>query len=360
MEEIKDILRAIKQKISQVKKFCNFPKLKEELSDLEQEILDENFWSDRAKAEQITQKISDKRRILDTWNDFGAESREIEELLDIINSRETEEIKELKRQAISLEKKIKEKEIEVFLSGEYDRNNVIISIFAGTGGTDAQDWAEILLRMYLRYFEKKNFKSKIIQKSPGEEAGIKSIDLEVKGEFAYGLLKCEKGVHRLVRLSPFNAKNLRQTSFAQVMVIPVISQEKSQPIDPSEIRIDVFRSKGAGGQSVNTTDSAVRITHLPTNITVSCQNERSQLQNKETCLKILRGRLFELQEKERAKKIEENKGEIKETSWGNQIRSYVMHPYKLVKDLRTNFESKDIDSVLDGNIDDFIDQELRR
>ena len=357
MEEIKESIDRISEKISQVKKFVDFPTLEKEVLELENKMLDENFWNDRLKAQKITQKLSGKKKILETWKGFDLEKKELEELLEIIDE---DELTELQGQVLDLEKKVEKAEVLVFLSGEYDEGDAILSIFAGTGGTDAQDWAEMLLRMYLRFAEKSGFKYSIIQKSEGEEAGIKSVDLEIKGSFTYGFLKCEKGVHRLVRLSPFNAKNLRQTSFAQVAVIPVITNDEDLEIDQGEIRVDVFRSSGAGGQSVNTTDSAVRVTHIPTGITVSCQNERSQLQNKETCLKILKGKLVEIELKKEEEKLSKEKGEHKETSWGNQIRSYVMHPYKMVKDLRTNFETGDVEAVLDGNISDFIEHELRR
>ena len=357
MQESKEVLQEISEKISKIKEVFDFSVLKSEVEKLEKEMSQENFWNNAAKAEKVTQDLAHKKKILETWEEIENESNDLHELLDIAQGTEIEEIKE---QAKKLLDKINEKEILVFLSGEHDRGGAILSIFAGTGGTDAQDWAEMLLRMYLRFVEKNGFKSKIIQKSDGEEAGIKSVDLEIKGEFAYGFLKCESGVHRLVRLSPFNAKNLRQTSFAQVSAVPIIEGNEKVKIDPKEIRVDVFRSGGAGGQSVNTTDSAVRVTHLPSGITVSCQNERSQLQNKETCFKILRGKLFEKKTQEEEKKLRTEKGEHKETSWGNQIRSYVLHPYKMVKDLRSKIETNDVEKVLDGDLKEFIETELRR
>ena len=240
----------------------------------------------------------------------------------------------------------------------YDGLNVIVSIFAGAGGTDAQDWAQILLRMYIRYAEKHNFKINILDQSMGDMAGLKSITFELDGPYAYGLLKNENGVHRLVRLSPFNADNLRQTSFAKVEVLPRIDQPEDIEIDDKDLRVDVFRSGGKGGQGVNTTDSAVRITHLPTNIVVSIQNERSQTQNRELAMTILRSKLAQLKIEQHLTNMQEIKGPNLSAEWGNQIRSYVMHPYKQVKDLRSKYETSNIDSILDGNIDDLLEYNI--
>ena len=286
---------------------------------------------------------------------------EIDNLSEITSlAAEDEEMKkEIKRQAEKIEKNIEDIEFETLFRGEYDQSNAILSIHSGTGGTDAQDWAEMLLKMYLRFAERKKWKAKIISESRGQEAGIKSATIEVIGKLAYGYLRAEAGVHRLVRLSPFNAKNLRQTSFALVEVLPEIDKIKEVEIDPGELRIDTFRSGGAGGQSVNKTDSAVRITHIPTGIVAASQNERSQLQNKEQSMKILKAKLHQryLENKEKEKK--EIKGEYTEVQWGSQIRSYVLHPYKLVKDHRTKFESKNPEEVLDGNVEEFIKTYLK-
>jgi len=247
---------------------------------------------------------------------------------------------------------------ELKFSGPYDSHEAIISIYAGAGGTDAQDWTQMLFRMYSRYFENNRWNITLIDQSAGDEAGLKSITLEVEGSFAYGKLKSEHGVHRLVRLSPFNADNLRQTSFAKVEVMPKIDRQDDLIIDDKDLKIDVYRSGGSGGQSVNTTDSAVRVTHLPTGITIAIQNERSQLQNRETAMTILRSKLAQLQIEQHQEQLSELKGPNQSAEWGNQIRSYVIHPYKQVKDLRSRYETSDPDSVLDGNLDPLINAYL--
>jgi peptide chain release factor 2 len=255
-----------------------------------------------------------------------------------------EQFKELRSDVEKLEK-------ELEYSGLYDRGGVIIGFQAGAGGTDAQDWTEMLMRMYLRFVEKQGWKSVILEKVEGSEAGIKGATMEVTGRLVYGRMKSESGVHRLVRLSPFNSDNLRQTSFARVEIMPIIKKEMPLQIDAGDLRIDTFRSSGAGGQSVNTTDSAVRITHLPTGLVATCQNERSQLRNKEQAMAILRGRLANLMEEEQVEKINELKGEQKAVEWGSQIRSYILHPYKMIKDHRTGKQTSAIEKVLDGEID---------
>jgi peptide chain release factor 2 len=265
-------------------------------------------------------------------------------------------IGELSVQTSELEKKFDELKKELRFQGPYDDHNVILSIYAGAGGTDAQDWAQMLLRMYVRWVDNQHLKAVTIDQSAGEEAGIKSVTIEISGgNFLYGKLAGEHGVHRLVRLSPFNANNLRQTSFAKVEILPVVDKPGEVELDEKDLKIDVYRAGGHGGQSVNTTDSAVRITHIPTGISVAIQNERSQLQNKETAMTILRSRLAAMQLEQHAQNIAELKGPNQSAEWGNQIRSYVLHPYKQVKDLRTGYETSDAEKVLDGNLDPLID-----
>jgi len=329
---------------------------------LEKKTLEPDFWENSQKASAITREIQQLREEMAEISQITAEIDEINEFLKIISEADSEnqsEKKEIENKISELEKNLDKLELKTILGGKYDRSDAFISIHSGAGGVDAQDWAEMLLRMYLRFAEKHKFKTKILDQSRGQEAGIKSVTLEVFGPFAYGNLKSEAGVHRLVRLSPFNSDNLRQTSFALVEVLPVIEEIEEVQINPQDIRVDVYRSSGAGGQSVNTTDSAVRITHLPTGITVTCQNERSQLQNKEEAMKILRARLHQKHLEETEKEKNKIRGDFVSAEWGSQIRSYVLHPYKLVKDHRTKCETANAEKVLDGDLDAFVEAYLK-
>lgn len=303
------------------------------------------------------QELEELKREVAVLEKSGQELDELGELWGIAES--DSDRSEIEAKVGELEKELAGLEFKTLLDGRYDRNSAIISIHAGAGGVDAQDWAEMLLRMYLRWAEREGFKSKIHDESRGQEAGIKSATLEIDGPYAYGYLKGESGVHRLVRLSPFNSDNLRQTSFAMAEVMPVIDSDKSAiEIRPDEVRVDVYRSQGAGGQGVNTTDSAVRITHLPTGIMVTCQNERSQLQNKAQAMRILESKLLKKRLEEEEAERKRLRGEPVSAEWGSQIRSYVLHPYQMVKDHRTKYETSDTEGVLGGDIRGFIDAYL--
>lgn len=332
------------------------------IAELEKISNEPGFWGDSQKASQVMRELEELRGTIKMLSDIETELGEIKELSEIISETENGAEKEkadLENKLSEIEEKINQLEFETLLGGEYDRSDAIMSIHSGAGGVDAQDWAEMLLRMYLRWAEKNNFKAKIVDETRGQEAGIKSVTVEIKGPYAYGNLKSEGGVHRLVRLSPFNADNLRQTSFALVEVMPVIEEIKDVVISQQDIRVDVYRSSGAGGQSVNTTDSAVRITHVPTGIVATCQNERSQMQNKEQAMKILRAKIHQKYLEEKEKEKAGLRGIAVSAEWGSQIRSYVLHPYKLVKDHRTKHETTNAEAVLEGNINDFIEAYLR-
>lgn len=328
---------------------------------LEKEYNNPEFWNDRKQAEEKIKEINHLKEIinpvliikdniefLSLYDDFSLKEE---------NNNLSEQYQQIYEETLKL---LKEQETVAFLGEEFDDKNAIFEIHAGAGGTESQDWAQMLLRMYLRYFDKKGFKYELVDEQPGEEVGIKSVSYIVKGSYAYGYLKSEKGVHRLVRLSPFDANNRRHTSFAAVEVIPEFDNDIDINIDDSDIRVDVYRSSGAGGQGVNTTDSAVRITHIPTGIVVTCQNERSQIKNKEIALQVLRSKLYALKQKENQDKINSIKSSNSNIEFGSQIRSYVLHPYSMVKDHRTGYETSNVDKVLNGYIDEFVDSYLRK
>lgn len=361
MHEIKAQLEEINKFIQDGLGKVDLPSKKDELNQLNAEMSAEGFWDDKDRAAEIGQNASNLTKLIEVWEGIASEVDELLGLLPEIHPEDDPDgANEFKEMVKKLAERWRKLEISTFLSGKYDQNNAILTIHTGTGGTDAADFAEMLMRMYLRYAERMEFQSEIIEKSMADEAGIKSCTFLIKGPFAYGYLKGEAGVHRLVRLSPFNSKHTRETSFVLVEVLPEIHHSQQVKIDPEDLRIDVFRSGGHGGQSVNTTDSAVRITHIPTGIVVACQNERSQLQNKEFAMNILHAKLVDLMEKQQAKELSDLRGEVQEIAWGSQIRSYVLHPYKMVKDHRTDYEESNPDAVLNGEIDGFIEAELKK
>ena len=312
------------------------------------------FWDDVQKAQEVTQEAKRVKDKIDKFKNLNERIDDVEVLKELMEENDEETAKEIISEVKALSKEIDTLKIETILSGEYDRNDAILTLHTGVGGSDANDWTEMLLRMYTRWCEKKGYSLETIDYLPGDEAGVKSVTLKVKGEFAYGYLKAEKGIHRLVRISPFNANGKRQTSFASVEVLPELTSDQDIEINPVDLRIDTYRAGGAGGQHVNKTESAVRITHIPTGIVVQCQNERSQFSNRDTAMGMLKSKLIELKERAHKEKIEDLTGELKDMGWGSQIRSYVFHPYSMVKDHRTNVETSNVNGVMDGDLDNFI------
>jgi len=318
----------------------------------------QDFWNDQAAANKLLAELKYCKSCVEPFEKAVKKISDLKEVADM-SADDAEMLAQVSEELNAIELEVRNLEIQAFLSGEFDRNNVIFSINAGAGGTESCDWASMLLRMYTRWAEEKGFKTQIIDILAGEEAGIKNVTMRVEGEMAYGLLKGEKGVHRLVRISPFDSNKRRHTSFASVDVIPEIEDDVTVEIRPEELRIDIYRSSGPGGQSVNTTDSAVRITHLPTGLVVACQNERSQLQNRQVAMKILRARIYEVKRKEQDDRMAKEHGVKQKIEWGSQIRSYVMQPYLMVKDHRTDVETGNVQKVMDGGIDMFIEAFLR-
>lgn len=338
----------------------DLPKIEKELKELENETMKDGFWNDSKNSSVILQKI---KYLKGKYNKFNKLKSELNNLLEFNELLLIESDEEMNNQLINntsdLLKKLERFELETLLSGKFDKNNAIITLHPGAGGTESQDWVEMLYRMYSRWANKNGYSVKELEYLEGDEAGIKSVTALISGENAYGYLKCEMGVHRLVRISPFDAGGRRHTSFASLEVLPEITDDVEIEINPSDLRIDTYRSSGAGGQHINKTDSAVRITHIPTGIVTSCQSERSQTMNKETAMKMLKSKLLDLKERENKEKIEDLKGDQKEIAWGSQIRSYVFCPYTMVKDHRTNYEVGNVASVMDGEIDGFIEEYLK-
>ncbi len=335
---------------------------REQLKVLEVKMSSPDFWSDQEKAKTVSQEAADISSEVTAWETMRDDLRDAKSLFDLADLEQDEGMmKQAEEELDVLSKAFNRMEIAVFFDQPYDKNNAIVTVHAGAGGTDAMDWAEMLFRMYVRFIEQQGWKIEMLHESLGEEAGYKHATFLVKGRYVYGHLRNEAGVHRLVRISPFDAEKMRHTAFALVEVLPELDEmtEKNIVINPEDVRIDTFMAGGKGGQSVNTTYSAVRLTHIPTNIVVSCQNERSQLQNRETAFRILKSRLFQRMQEERAEAVDQLKGGHKSAEWGAQIRSYVLHPYKMVKDHRTLHETQDTDAVLAGDVLPFIEAQLR-
>jgi peptide chain release factor 2 len=342
-------------KISEIRKLMDLDQKSMQVRDLETQMNAPGFWNDQVLAKRISKEMSQLRDDIEHINQLESTRDELQTYIEFLDDEFSEELFEEAVQSLSRIRHFTEKaEIEALLNDKYDHNDALFSIHAGAGGTEAQDWAQMLQRMYMRWAEANGYSFNVIDSLPGEEAGIKSATIEIMGKFAYGLLKSEIGIHRLVRMSPFNSQGKRQTSFASVYVYPEFDDDIEVEIDQKDLKIDTYRASGAGGQHVNTTDSAVRITHLPTNIVVSCQNERSQIQNREKAMAILKSRLYQHYEDIREQEKKSNEAAKTDIGWGNQIRSYVFQPYQMVKDHRTNHESGQVDKVMDGDLDPFI------
>ena len=335
-------------------------KLENELREIENKTTIQDFWNDVKNSSLVLKRITELKNIVNKYKSIESDIQNVLELNELLQDEtDAELLKELNKNISSIEQELNELEITTLLSGKYDSNNAIVTLHPGAGGTDAQDWGNMLYRMYCRWAYRNDYKIEELSFSEGEEAGIKSVTFLVSGNYPYGHLKGEQGVHRLVRISPFDTNKRRHTSFASVEVLPEISEDTDVYINPDDLKVDVYRSSGAGGQHVNKTSSAIRITHIPTNIIVSCQNERSQIQNRERALKMLKSKLLHLKEQEHKETIEELKGIQRDIAWGSQIRSYIFCPYTLVKDHRTNYEEGNIEAVMDGNLNGFIKSYLR-
>ena len=335
--------------------------LHEQLAEYQEDMGSPGFWDDLERAQKISAKARSTESRIEHFNKLGSRADDLEVLIGLADEEDDSSlISEIASEIAAMKKELETLRLTTLLSGEYDQNDCILSLHAGAGGTEAQDWTEMLYRMYTRFAERMGLQVRELDFLEGDEAGVKSVTFEVSGEYAYGYLKCERGVHRLVRISPFDSAARRHTSFASLDVAPVIEDSGATEIRTDDIRIDTYRSSGKGGQHVNRTDSAVRITHLPTNIVVQCQNERSQLQNKETCFRMLRARLAELKERDLLEQMGDIKGELKKIEWGSQIRSYVFQPYTMVKDHRTGYEMGDVDAVMDGDLEGFVTAYLQK
>ncbi|MDX1379336.1 MAG: peptide chain release factor 2 [Anaerolineales bacterium] len=357
MQDIVNRLKSAQELTHQLMERLDLASKEKKLSRLEKEIEAPDLWDNPTEAQHTMKQYNAVKKDVDSWRDF---SRRVHDALELAQLDDESLRTEMETEVAAIEAELEERSFTAMLSGKYDQDSAILAIHAGAGGTDSQDWAEMLERMYLRWAEKRGFETEIYDFSEGEEAGIKSVTIAIDGDYAFGYLRSEKGVHRLVRLSPFDSAHRRHTSFALVEILPQVAMDEADiKIDPSDVKMDVYRSSGAGGQSVQKNATAVRLTHIPTGIVVTCQNERSQTQNREFAMKILRGRLAELKQAEREEERAVLRGEYTKAEWGSQIRSYVLHPYQMVKDHRTDHESGNTQAVLDGDLDEFMEAFLR-
>ena len=359
MEGFKQDLAEVRRMLAESAESLHIDHLREQLVEYQEDMGSPGFWDDTDRAQKISAKASSVERRLQHFESLTARADDIEVLMELAEEADDHDsVEEIRRDFAALKEDLETLRLQTLMTGEYDGCNCILSLHAGAGGTEAQDWTQMLYRMYTRFCERMGFAVRELDMLDGDEAGIKSVTFEVTGDYAYGYLKSERGVHRLVRISPFDANARRHTSFASLDVSPVIEDDSEIEIRPEDLRIDTYRASGAGGQHVNRTDSAVRITHIPTGIVVQCQNERSQVQNKEMCFIWLRARLAELREQQRQEQMGEIKGELKKIEWGSQIRSYVFQPYTMVKDHRTGYETGNVNAVMDGDLDGFINAYL--
>ena len=355
LEDLKPILNDLGEKLDQMRISLEIPAKEEKIAELEYKMSEPSFWDDAAAAQKLNQELAALKGGVDTYRDLKTKYEDAETLYEMgIEESDPSMEGDIRAELTLIAEGLETLQLEVLLSGEYDANDAILTLHAGAGGTEAQDWTQMLLRMYGRWAERHGFTVDTADLQPGDEAGVKSATLFIKGHNAYGFLKSEKGVHRLVRISPFDSQARRHTSFSACDVMPEIDDAVEVPINMDDVRVDYFRASGAGGQHINKTSSAVRMTHEPTGIVVQCQNERSQLQNKEQCLKMLRAKLFELEQEKKEEEIAKLEGVQQKIEWGSQIRSYVFQPYTMVKDVRTNAETGNVQAVMDGDIDPFI------
>ena len=355
LEDLKPILNDLGEKLDQMRISLEIPAKEEKIAELEYKMGEPSFWDDAAAAQKLNQELAALKGGVDTYKELKAKYEDAETLYEMgIEEGDTSMEGDIRADLDVIAQGLETLQLEVLLSGDYDANNAILTLHAGAGGTEAQDWTQMLLRMYGRWAERHGFTVETADLQPGDEAGVKSASLFIKGHNAYGFLKSEKGVHRLVRISPFDSQARRHTSFSACDVMPEIDDAVEVPINMDDVRVDYFRASGAGGQHINKTSSAVRMTHAPTGIVVQCQNERSQLQNKEQCMKMLRAKLFELEQEKKEEEIAKLEGVQQKIEWGSQIRSYVFQPYTMVKDVRTNAETGNVQAVMDGEIDPFI------